>query len=59
MFAKIIPLTKLPRRFDCFDYSVPKELENKIKTGHLVAVYFRNRKIYGIVAGLMQKTAQK
>ncbi|MBU1179476.1 hypothetical protein KJ885_00880, partial [Patescibacteria group bacterium] len=47
------------RRFDCFDYSVPKELENKIKTGHLVAVYFRNRKIYGIVAGLMQKTAQK
>jgi len=55
MFAKIIPLTKLPRRFDEFDYSIPTELENKIKPGHLVVVYFRKRKIYGVVTRTTEK----
>lgn len=54
MFAQIIPLTKLPRGFDYFDYSVPQDLETKIKIGHIVAIYFRARKIYGIVASLAQ-----
>lgn len=49
MYARVIPLTKLPRRFDYFDYSVPEEFKTKIKTGHLVVVSFRNKKIYGIV----------
>lgn len=54
MFAKIIPFAKLPRRFNYFDYSVPEELEQKIKIGHIVAIYFRGRKIYGSVFGLRE-----
>ncbi|MBU4422084.1 hypothetical protein KKB41_03980 [Patescibacteria group bacterium] len=57
MFAKIIPLTKLPRRFDEFDYSVPEELENKIKPGHLVVVYFRKRKIHGVITRVTEKVS--
>lgn len=54
MFAQIIPLTKLPRGLNYFDYSVPQDLETKIKIGHIVAIYFRGRKIYGVVASLAQ-----
>lgn len=51
-FAKVIPFAKLPRRFDYFDYSVPKNLEAQIKIGHIVAIYFRGRKIYGLIFDL-------
>lgn len=52
MFAKVIPFTKLPRKFGGFDYSVPRELETKIKIGHIVAIYFHGQKIYGVISDL-------
>ncbi len=55
MFAKVIPLTKLPRKLEYFDYSVPREFEEKIKIGHVVAIYFRRQKIYGIAIELAGK----
>jgi len=57
MYAKIIPLTKLPRKFEHFDYLVPKQMEDKIKKGHLVVIYFRNQKIKGVVIELIQNTS--
>ncbi|MFA5133596.1 MAG: hypothetical protein WC459_02225 [Patescibacteria group bacterium] len=49
MFAKIIPFAKLPRKFKYFDYSIPQNIEEEIKIGHIVAIYFHTQKIYGIV----------
>ncbi|MFH1193423.1 MAG: hypothetical protein V1661_00340 [bacterium] len=52
MFAKIIPFTKLPRKFEHFDYSIPDNFASQIKTGHIVAIYFHGQKIYGLVEKL-------
>jgi len=52
MFAKIIPLTKLPRKLQYFDYLIPKEFEEDIKIGHIVAIYFHGRKIYGVAESI-------
>lgn len=49
MYAKVVPFAKLPRKFEAFDYLVPQEFKKKIKTGHIVAVYFHGQKIYGLV----------
>jgi len=56
MYAKIIPLIKLPRKFEYFDYIVPEEIKNKIQIGHLVVVYFRNQKIKGVVIEISKTT---
>lgn len=56
MFVKIIPFTKLPRKFEAFDYSVPREFREKIKIGHIVAIYFRGQKIYGAVEKISRET---
>ncbi len=55
MFAKVIPFTKLPRKLEYFDYSIPREFEEKIKIGHIVAIYFRGQKIYGVAIELAGK----
>lgn len=47
MFARVFPLTKLPRRFGFFDYRVPKTL--RIQPGDLVEIPFRHRNLLGIV----------
>lgn len=49
MFAQIIPLRKLPKSIDYFDYKVPKKLSKKIKIGQVVLIPFRRQKIKGIV----------
>ncbi len=56
MFAKVIPFAKLPRKLECFDYSVPREFEDKIKIGHIVAIYFRGQKIPGLVEEISNET---
>ncbi len=58
--AKIIPATKLPRDIaQVFSYAVPSKFEKKIKIGMLVEVFFRNRKIIGVVYNLEKKIIKK
>jgi len=60
LIAKIIPATKLPRDvMQVFSYVVPDKFEKKIKTGMLVEVFFRSKKIVGVVYDLKKETAQK
>ena len=58
--AKIIPATKLPKDIaQVFSYTVPSKFKKKIKIGMLVEVFFRNRKIIGMVYNLEKKIIKK
>lgn len=46
---KVIPIQRLPKHLSEFDYSVPAELEAKIKPGQLVTIPFRKSEIFGLV----------
>ena len=60
LIAKIIPAIKLPQGItQVFSYAVPNKLEKKIKIGMLVEIFFRNRKIIGVVYGLEKETIKK
>jgi len=49
MIAEIVPLLKLARQFDFFDYATQPLFEHELCVGQLVAITFRNKKIQGIV----------
>ena len=60
LIAKIIPAIKLPTDMtQVFSYAVPNKFEKKIKTGMLVKIFFRNRKITGVVYNLKKETTEK
>jgi primosomal protein N' len=47
MFAQVVPLTRLPRRFTFFDYQIPPVLS--VEVGDLVTMPFKGRLVNGIV----------
>ena len=47
--AQIIPVKRLPKGVNVFDYSIPEDLLPKIQVGQLVTVPIRERESYGIV----------
>lgn len=49
MIALVIPLRRLPRRFDFFSYTVPSALESQLQPGQLVTIPFQSSSILGIV----------
>jgi len=51
-FAQIIPLTKLPRKIDYFDYKIPSHLQGKLHIGDIVQIPMRLKYNYGVVLGL-------
>ena len=57
MYAQIIPLVKMPRRFAFFDYKIPIKL--KIKIGDLVLMPLKGRLVPGIVRALSENTEYK
>ena len=58
--ARIIPALKLPRGvMQVFSYVVPNKFEKEIKAGKLVEVFFRNRKIVGVVYDLKKEVIKK
>jgi len=60
LVAKIIPAIKLPKGArQVFSYAVPNKFEKKIRIGMPVEVYFRNRKIIGIVYDLKKEVIKK
>ena len=52
--AKIIPLKKMPRGMDFFDYIVPDDMELKI--GDVIEIPFRNITIEGVVYAFADKS---
>lgn len=50
--AKIIPLKRLPRGLDVFDYAIPEELATDLAIGQLVHIPFRTSTLFGIVSGM-------
>jgi len=47
--AKIIPIRKLPRNLEVFDYLIPQNLVDEIRSGMIVSVLFKNEQLYGLV----------
>ena len=54
MYAHVYPITKLPRRFSYFDYSIPEGMF--VDVGDLVLIPLRGRLTRGIVCGLFDST---
>jgi primosomal protein N' (replication factor Y) len=52
--AQIVPVTRLKRDLNFFDYIVPDDLINLLKRGQLVEIPFRNKKAKGIVFDLVK-----
>jgi len=52
MYAKIIPLRRLPRGIDVLDYVIPQELEATITPGQLVSIPIRTSQHFGIVLSM-------
>lgn len=68
MIAKVIPIIRLPyflsngkekKDFSFFDYSIPSQLQDKIKFGQIVEIPFRQKKIRGLVVGLKKSSKEK
>lgn len=67
MIAKVVPFIRLPyslsykqkREISFFDYRIPKELEKEIKIGQLVEIYFKNKKVIGLIIGLKKTSKEK
>jgi len=47
--AKILPLRKMPRSIEVFDYLIPEKLDKDLKIGSIVEVEFKKSKIFGLV----------
>lgn len=57
MIAEIIPIKRLPKKFNVFDYTIPAELESRLKIGQLVIIPIRKSKIYGLVLSVKEKNS--
>lgn len=59
MFCEVVLSQRFPKSMGIFDYEVPKELESKIKLGHLVTIPFRTSEREGVVVKLKKITTFK
>lgn len=55
MIVEIIPIKRLPKKLNVFDYNIPPEMESGLKIGQLVIVPIRKSKIYGLVLSIKEK----
>lgn len=51
-YIEVVPLAKLPRSLEVFDYRVPKNLLSDIAICQIVEIPFRKKNINGLVVGL-------
>ena len=49
MIAKVVPIRRLPKSLEVFDYKIPKNLSGKISAGQMVKIPFQKSKIHGLV----------
>ncbi len=57
MIIQVIPARRMPLSLPFLDYSVPEELESKIKVGQLVKIPFRNQEEFGVILDI--KSSEK
>lgn len=55
-YAEVIPLLRLPRSLEVFDYKVPIDLGASISVGQAVLIRFRGRMVTGIIAKLKDQS---
>ncbi len=48
-FCRVIVAGRMPLSLPFFDYTIPKELENKLVVGQLVSVPFRGKENYAVI----------
>lgn len=58
MFVKIIPSILLPTNTESqeFTYKVPEKLESSIKTGQIVEIEFKNKRIQGLIVKIEKES---
>lgn len=56
MFAQIIPVVKLPKSLDIFDYKIPEKMLASIQIGQIVKIPFRNKLIAGLLIDIIKET---
>ena len=54
--AQVIPLIRLKRDLNYFDYLIPNALQGQIKIGQLVEIPFRNKNVKGVVLNLVESS---
>lgn len=52
MIAHILPVKRLPKHCQAFDYTVPAELTSSIVSGQLVTIPFRRSIVFGVVVSV-------
>ncbi len=50
--ARIIPIKRLPKGIDVFDYLIPQEILPKLQVGQLVCIPIKTQECYGIVLSI-------
>jgi primosomal protein N' (replication factor Y) len=55
-FIEVVPTLRLPKKFDKLDYSLPGGFTEKIRTGSLVFIPFRNKTALGVVLKVKSKS---
>jgi len=53
-YAEIIPYIRMPKSLGIFDYEI--KTDQKVKIGSIVKIYFRNKKIIGLVVNVKPDT---
>ncbi len=56
MYARIVPIKRLPKNLSICDYHVPEQLEPSLQVGHLVSIPFRKSNLFGLVLSLEEKS---
>ncbi len=59
MFARVIPIRRLPRNLASFDYLIPTELEDILTIGQMVCIPFQSSEQFGIVEKIENNTTNK
>lgn len=59
MIAKVAPIRRMPKKISELDYLVPTQLKDKVTTGQLVIIPFRNRPLYGIITEFKENETEE
>lgn len=59
MIVRVVPIKRLPKGLDFFDYIVPKELEIEVKVGQLVEIPLRKSNLFGLILAIKKEEVDK
>lgn len=59
MIASVIPLIRMPRGMDVYDYAIPEDMITHVEPGHLVVIPFRSKTQFGVVLSIRPRPTDK